>query len=180
MQNHFGIKIKKGITMGKKIINIVFLCLLPSFLFSHSLILNIDDNEDGTITVEGVFNTGQLAPGAEIRMESLVTGEVLYKKRLPDESELTINIPKVPYQVVLDGGPGHQVVKDGIEPEGGFAKELNKESKEVKLSKSRNSMQELPFEMIISIVVAFILLFITIFISIKNTNKLIRELQERK
>lgn len=164
--------------MNKKFISIIFLYLIPSFLFSHTLILNVDDNEDGTILIQGVFNTGQLAPGAEVRIESLVTGKVLFKKRLPDESELTIDIPKEPYQVVLDAGPGHQIVKEGIEPKGGFSEELNKKSKEVKVSQARSSMQGLPPEMIISVAVAFVLLFITIFISIKNTNKLMKELQE--
>lgn len=163
--------------MNKKLMSFILVCLLPSFLMSHTLILNLDDNDDGTILIEGVFNTGQLAPGAEVRVESLVTGKILFKKRLPAESEVTIDIPKEPYQVVLDGGPGHQIVKDGIEPRGGFSEELNKKNQEVKVSQSRSSMQELPIEMIISVAVAFILLFLTIFISIKNTNKIIEQLK---
>lgn len=166
--------------MNKKLISIILLCLIPSFLFSHTLILNLDDNEDGTILIQGVFNTGQLAPGAEVRVESLVTGKILFKKRLPDESELIIDIPKEPYQVVLDGGPGHQVVKEGIEPKGGFSEELSKKGKEVKVSQPRSSMQGLPPEMIISVAVAFVLLFITIFISIRNTNKLVRQLEKSR
>lgn len=168
--------------MNKISFYIFTILLLSSQVFSHTLLLNVYDNEDDTISVEGIFNTGQLAPGAEVRLEALVTGELLYKKRLPDESELTIKTPKEPYQVVLDGGPGHQVVKAGIEPKGGFSKEItniSKKTKEVKLSKPRDTMQGMTIEMMISVSIAFILLFITILISIRNTNKLMKQIKEK-
>lgn len=180
MQNSFGIKIKKGLTMNKKRLFILILLLLPTFVFSHTLLLNVFDNEDNTINVEGIFNTGQLAPGAEIRLESLNTGEILYKKRLPDESELTIDIPNEPYQIVLDGGPGHQVVNSGIEPKNGFSKQIKKNKKESKLSQPRTSQQGMTIEMIISVSIAFLLLFLTIFISIRNTNKLMLQLKQSR
>jgi len=160
--------------MNNKILFILMSFLIPVFVFGHSLLLNVFDNDDNTISVEGIFNTGELAPGAEIRIESLLTGEVLYKARLPDESELIINIPKEPYQVVLDGGPGHQVIKEGIEPKDGFSKNISKKRKEIKISKPRNRGLGLPIEMIISVAIAFGLLFVTIFISIRNTNKLMK------
>ena len=166
--------------MIKKKVLLLMIFLFPVFTFSHTLLLNVYDNEDNTINIEGIFNTGQLAPGAEIRIESLISGELLYKKRLPDESELTVDIPKEPYQVVLDGGPGHQVVKKGVPPKDGFSKELTKEIKEVKLSEPRASRQGMTIEMIISVSVAFLLLFITILINIRNTNKLIKVLQNNK
>jgi len=166
--------------MHKTILFKILIFLLPIAMFGHTLLLNIDDNEDGTITVQGKFNTGQSASGAQVRLESLISGEVLYKKRLPDESELVINIPKEPYQIVLDGGPGHQVVKEGITPEGGFSKEMITKKDMVKVSKPKSSMQSLPLEIIISIAVAFLLFFLTIIISIKNTDKLIKELQSKR
>ena len=105
----------------KKILIFVFFSMS---LFAHNLIMNVIDNKDNTITVVGEFSTGEDAAGAMIRLESLVNAEVLYKQRLPQESELTINIPKEPYQIVLDGGPGHTIVKEGIAPLEGFKKEI--------------------------------------------------------
>lgn len=83
-------------------------------MYAHNLIMNVMDNADNTITVVGEFSTGEDAAGALIRLESLLSGEILYKERLPQESELTITIPKEPYQIVLDGGPGHTIVKKGL------------------------------------------------------------------
>lgn len=177
--NYFGIKIKEGLKMYKKFLfNILF--LLPSIIFAHTLVLNVSDNEDNTISVVGAFNTGQSASGAQIRLESLVSGEILYQKRLPDESELTIAIPKEPYQIVLDGGPGHQSVKKGIPPKEGFNKELIKKTKQIELSKPRSTIQGMGLEMVIAVGFAFLLLFITIIISIKNTNKIIKEIKKSK
>jgi len=166
--------------MNQRVLFKILIFLLPISMFSHTLLLKIDDNEDGTMIVQGVFNTGQSAAGAEVRLESFISGKILYKKRLPDESELVITIPKEPYQIVLDGGPGHQVVKEGIPPEDGFSKEMLTQKDTIKVSQPKSSIKNLPVEMILSIGVAFILLFITIIISIKNTNKLIKELQNNR
>lgn len=166
--------------MNKKITLLLSLFLLPTFIYAHTLLLNVFDNEDNTITVEGIFNTGQSAPGAQVRLESLITGEVLYTKRLPDESELNIQIPTEPYQIVLDGGPGHQMVQEGISPKGGFSKEITQKKKEIQVSQPKNSVNNMTSAMITSICVAFLLLFLTLFISIKNTNKLMYQLQNTK
>ena len=106
----------------KKIITLITIFMIPVSIFAHSLLLNVFDNEDNTITVEGIFNTGESASGAYIILENTYTSEVLYKKRLPSSSELTIKIPDVKYKIILDGGPGHQVVKEGIAPINGFKK----------------------------------------------------------
>ncbi|MFY9110114.1 hypothetical protein PZQ46_11480, partial [Aliarcobacter butzleri] len=71
----------------------VFMFLSVS-LFAHNLIMNVIDNKDNTITVIGEFSTGEDAAGALVRVESLISGDVLYKERLPEASELTITIPK--------------------------------------------------------------------------------------
>jgi hypothetical protein len=176
MQKLFGTNLKQGQHMPKYLLYTLTL-FLPSLLYAHTLLLNVFDNEDNTITVEGVFNTGQNAAGAQVRLESLMDGKILYKKRLPDDSELTLDIPKEPYQVVLDGGPGHQIIQEGIAPKEGFDTKVTSKTKEVKLSEPRNKTQ-LPIEMIISIAVAFVLLFITILISIFNTRKLMSVLKK--
>ncbi|RXJ68906.1 hypothetical protein CRV08_05570 [Halarcobacter ebronensis] len=163
-----------------RLIKVAIVALFPIYLYSHSLVLNLMDNEDGTITASGMFNTGESAAGAMVRILAIESQEILYEKRLPENSELTIPIPKVAYTVVLDGGPGHTVSKPGIEPQGGFIKEkMPKEGKNKKEQPSRTNMQISSSNAVTySIIVAFLLLFATIFISIKNTNKLLQELKK--
>ncbi len=165
----------------KKLYSFIFILLTPLFLCSHSLILSVMDNGDGTITVQGVFNTGQSAAGALLVLEALYNKEILYEKRLPSSNELTINIPKVPYQIILDGGEGHTVVKDGIAPSEGFKKiETSKEEKQNKKRRSRiDANISTSNAVTISIIIAFILLLAIIFISIFNTNKLLLELKNK-
>ena len=158
---------------------LLFITLLHSLLFGHTLLLNVFDNEDNTITVEGVFNTGEMAVGALIRLEALNTGNVLYKKRLPDESELTIDIPKEPYQIVLDGGPGHQVVQNGIAPQEGFSVAINTK-KQVQLSQARNGTRPWTLPLVSSLLVVFIVLLATILICKRHTTSIVEAIKASK
>jgi len=156
----------------------IFLSLVIT-LYAHNLIMNIIDNKDNTITIRGEFSTGEDAAGALIRLESLISGEVLYKERLPNESELTITIPKEPYQIVLDGGPGHTIVKDGIAPIDGFTEELKtKVDNTKKLSKAQNSTNDWDLLTIIFFTLCLILFVMAIYFSNKNTNKILEKLKE--
>lgn len=160
----------------KKIFVFIFLSIS---LYAHNLIMNVMDNGDNTITVVGEFSTGEDAAGAMIRLESLVNGEVLYKERLPQESELTIAIPKEPYQIVLDGGPGHTIVKDCIAPIEGFKEELKEKVNEVnsKLSIAQNTNNEWDLITIFFFSLCLILFGLAIYFSNKNTNKILEEIK---
>ena len=164
----------------KKLTTIVFLLITQMYLFGHSLVLNVFDNGDNTISIEGAFNTGESAAGALVRIELIESGEVIVKQRLSDDEEFTIEIPQFPYNIILDGGPGHTVEKVGIPPQNGFKKvETNTEKPKKEKRPSKASMEVSSSHAItISIIIAFILLFATIIISIKNTNKLINELRK--
>lgn len=83
--------------------------------FSHSPLLLIEDNGDGTIYVEAGFSDGSGAKGLEIRLED-ESGNILYKGVLDDFNSIeSIPIPEVEkYFVIFDAGPGHIVTKDGI------------------------------------------------------------------
>ncbi len=164
---------------------LIALIFAPS-IYAHSLLLNVFDNEDNTITVEGIFNTGESGAGALIQLESIASGVILYEKRLSDDSELTFKIPSEAYKIILDGGPGHKVVKNGIPPKDGFVaqtenvenvpkvKKANKENKKAgKLSMQTSSSTAVN----VSILLAFILLFATLFISIRNSNAILKELR---
>jgi len=160
----------------------ILLVVLPINIYAHSLLLNIVNNNNNTITVEGIFNTGESASGALIKLESIETKETLYKKRLPDISQLTINIPKEPYLVILDGGEGHQVSEQGVPPKEGFLKENKDKKTELEKDKSRKKNIQLSSSnaVIVSIVLAFVLLFATILINIRNTNRLLKEMKKKK
>lgn len=157
---------------------IILISLFFISAYAHTLLLNIFNNEDNTITVEGVYSTGENASGALIRVESLVSGEILYKKRLPQSSELTIDIPKEPYQIVLDGGPGHTIIKDGVPPLEGFEKKLEKKEKAkvTVVPKNTNKQSDLYFYFLLIIAMLFIL---TIYFSFKNTNKILGEIKQK-
>ncbi|WP_044416287.1 hypothetical protein [Halarcobacter anaerophilus] len=162
----------------KNLFKIIFLICTPIFVYSHSLVLNIIDNEDETMTVIGGFNTGESAQGALLKLEALNSKKILFEKRLPDESELTIKIPNIPYQIILEGGPGHTVSRTGIEPPSGFIKKEAKTEQKKKERPNRNAINISSSKAVtISIVLAFILLLGTIIVSIINTNKLMRELK---
>lgn len=160
----------------KIIVVLLWVWVMHSTLYAHSLLMNIFDNEDNTITVMAEFSTGEKAAGALIRLESLVTGEVLYQKRLPLESELTITIPKEEYQVVLDAGPGHTIVKEGIAPLEGFVnktqtKNIAKVSQAQKTNNQWSALTTLFF------IICMILFLMAIYWSNKNTNKILKQLK---
>jgi len=164
----------------KKLFSTLCLLLLTN-LYAHTLIMNMMDNEDDTITIEGMFSTGESAVDAMIRIEALNSGEVLFQKRLPDDGELTLDIPKEPYQVVLDGGPGHIIVKEGIEPSAGFSvAKISEKSQKKELSKTMTSRNSWSLAYIVLISLTLLLVVLSIIVSKRNTDKIVRMIQENK
>ena len=100
----------------------------------------------------------------------------MFKDRLPKESKITIDIPKEPYQVVLDT-PEEIVVKIGIAPIEGFTSEHKTKAEEVllKLSKEKHGDEEWSGLTLAFFILCLILFLLTIYFSSKNTNKLIKE-----
>ena len=127
--------------MIKKIF--IFFIFNISLLAHDEFTLEIIDNKNNTITIIGDEEHKQGLAGALIKVESLISGEILFKDRLPKESKITIDIPKEPYQVVLDT---HEeiVVKIGIAPIEGFTSEHKTKTEEVilKLSKEKHGYEE--------------------------------------
>ena len=95
----------------KKILFITLLFQLS--IFAHTVLINSIDNDDGTMDVEGMFSTGTITQGATLRLQSLVNKKILYEDRIPSSGTLTMNIPKEPYMMILDCGPGHIIKKKG-------------------------------------------------------------------
>ncbi len=84
---------------------------------AHTPLLYIEDNEDGTIYIEGGFSDGSSAAGIAVRIED-ADGNTLWEGILdPFGSVESAPIPNVrPYYVLFDAGPGHVVTKEGIYP----------------------------------------------------------------
>lgn len=110
--------------MNKRdILIFILLICTQTVLFAHSVVLNIADNEDGTIEIFGGFSTGQSAAGAKLIIKSELDSKILYENRIPQSGILTVKTPKEPYKVLLDSGPGHRIEKSGeIKPLDGFDK----------------------------------------------------------
>lgn len=106
----------------KNLLLAILICLACSGLAqAHSLHLEVSDNGDGTMLIRGAFSTGETAAGAMVRLVARSSGTVLTELRLPTLGEIELPIPAEPYDIVLDGGPGHGVRKAGIAPPGGFS-----------------------------------------------------------
>lgn len=164
----------------KKIL--IILSLVYTMSYGHQLLMNIFDNEDNTITVEGLYSSGQKTSGAMLRVESLISGEILFKKRFPQDGELIIKIPKEPYQVVLDGGPGHIVVEKGIAPKEGFSKEIItkiKKSGMANISIAQSSNREWENTTIFLFSLCILLLSLSIYFSNQNTKKIYKLIEDR-
>ncbi|MGB5918543.1 hypothetical protein [Arcobacter sp.] len=157
-------------------LKIITLILLGLNLYAHELDITIKDNKDNTMTITALFNTGESAAGVLLRLEDKKTKEILYEKRLPTDNKLIVDIPKFAYLIILDEGDNDLTIKEGIPPKEGF-----QEQKKEKKQKSRlNTQLSTSKAITISIFIAFLLLFATIFVSMKNTNKLIKELQNKR
>lgn len=92
---------------------IMALCIASPVL-AHTLFMSAYDNEDGTVTVEGVFSTGASASSVEIRLEDK-KGKTMLKGKLDELGEYTFTKPSKAYDIVLDAGPGHVVREEGPE-----------------------------------------------------------------
>ena len=103
----------------KRIIYSLFACfvlalILNSQAFAHTLYMTVEDNEDETVTVQGMFSTGVTGVGIEVRLED-EKGKVLWKGKTDDDGECTFKKPGVPYTIIMDfgPGPGHQAREEG-------------------------------------------------------------------
>lgn len=173
----------------KKIL--IALSLFCTLSFSHNLIMEVLNNDDNTLTVVGGYDTGDKAGGAMIRFESLNTGAILYKKRLPYESELTINIPNEPYQIVLDGGPDHVLIQAGISPKEGFTQSKSSQIKGMQtiqtasntmttqLTQAKNNTNIWGNITIFLFTMCLILFSLAIYFSFKNTEKILKEIRKK-
>ena len=92
----------------------VLLLILNFHAWAHSLFMTVEDNEDGTVTIQGMFSTGATGAGIEVRLED-EKSKVLWKGKTDADGECTFKKPGVPYTIIMDfgPGPGHQARERG-------------------------------------------------------------------
>jgi len=97
----------------KKILSTMLLVvLMTSTALAHTLFMNVNDNEDGSVTIEGMYSTGAIASDTEVRLEG-ADGKILIRDRTDDDGEFEFKKPAEPYTITLDAGPGHIVTEEG-------------------------------------------------------------------
>jgi len=57
---------------------LVLALILNSQAFAHTLFMTVENNEDGTVTIQGMFSTGATGAGIEVRLED-EKGKVFWK-----------------------------------------------------------------------------------------------------
>ncbi len=104
---------------------LALMVLLSTMIFAHAPLLSVDDNEDGTVYLEGGFSNGSSAGGVEILFledkdyngteESFEGKKVLYKFNLDEEgmADEVLKPKVVSYLIAMNAGPGHIVIKEG-------------------------------------------------------------------
>ena len=100
---------KNGFTLLAALI-VLLLATCPAF--GHTLFMNLTDNGDGTVSVEGMFSTGATAANLPLYLLDANEKQML-KIKLDENGEAEFKIPDQPYTVFLNGGPGHTVHEDG-------------------------------------------------------------------
>jgi hypothetical protein len=86
--------------------------MISSISYAHTLFMSVENNDDGTAVVTGIFSDGSTSAGLEFRLEDS-NGKILLKDKMDQFGEYTFKIPEMPYFVIIDGGPGHNVNEKG-------------------------------------------------------------------
>ncbi len=146
----------------KKVICFFFFVLYGTAAMTalaHTPVLMLEDNEDGTVTVEGGFSTGAGAEGVMCYVKTIKEGNILLSRQFPESSSITVQIPEEPYMIIFDGGPGHKIVKKGPQPPGGF--KVNADAVNLPIEKSDITGIPVPLPIIFTIIaIAIVLVFV--------------------
>ncbi len=106
--------------MNKKIALAIIFIIAAATLWAHTPLLYVEDNYDGTITVEGGFSNGAAIAGLSLMIvdaadydgpDKTVNGKrLLFETKFDDSGIAELIKPAVEkYIVIFNGGPGHSV-----------------------------------------------------------------------
>lgn len=106
---------KQGMKMKvKTTVFIVTILLMASQVHAHSLFLSLADIGDNTIELQGMYSTGQQAVQTPVKVYRAKDNKLIWQGETDDLGSCVFSRPDEPYEVELDGGPGHTVREDGI------------------------------------------------------------------
>lgn len=102
----------------------VLLTMFSLTIFACEVLLDVEDNKDGYITIYGGFSSDESTDGVTLMIlkDKLYNGEeetfndrmVLFKTTLDETGEIRIPKPKTSkYIIVFDGGEGHYKERKG-------------------------------------------------------------------
>jgi len=89
------------------------LCLFCASVMAHSVLLLVEDTNDGRIYIEAGLSTGGSAAGADVILKEKDSGKPIFTTKMPAEGHLNAVRPKVPYTVTVRLSEGHEVTKNG-------------------------------------------------------------------
>lgn len=98
----------------KSILISLFILMLSSQAYAHSLFMSLTDIEENLIELEGMYSTGEMAVKTPVKIYRTKDDTLLWQGETDELGTCTFDRPKEPYEVELDAGPGHQVREDGI------------------------------------------------------------------
>lgn len=104
---------------------LIFIMFSGSTLVAHSLFLYVDDNEDGTISIEGAASNDASLEASPILFVSgekpgknseLFAGKVVIFKTVLDSTGCVnaVKPARKRYTIILNGGDGHVVSAKGV------------------------------------------------------------------
>jgi hypothetical protein len=82
------------------------------FASAHTLFMAVEDNEDGSVMVEGIYSTGAMAGNHKVYFKDN-EGKILWQGKTDEFGQVVVDKPDIPYTIILDGGPGHSAEEVG-------------------------------------------------------------------
>jgi hypothetical protein len=120
----------------KKIALLILLATIS--IFAHRALLMVEDNDDGTIYIEGGISTGGASVGAKVVIVDKSTGRPLWQGILGEDGTIDAPQPKNPYLVKLMQSKGHVITVAGPLP----IAEIVKDSSELEPPTSEKNESE--------------------------------------
>ena len=94
----------------------LFLAVLATQAGAHTGFLLPEIDDAGDLRIETGFSDGSTGAGLTIELLSIETGETISTHEIPEGGIVTVPLPEVPYEILMDAGEGHRVTKDGPLP----------------------------------------------------------------
>ncbi|WP_291327541.1 hypothetical protein [Desulfovibrio sp. UCD-KL4C] len=92
----------------------LFILLLGSQAYAHTLFLSLSEIDENSVELEGMYSTGEIASETPVKIYRAKDNKLIWQGKTDDLGSCIFTRPNEPYEVELDGGPGHQAREDGI------------------------------------------------------------------